>query len=313
MATVHEPLVVITESSSDNNEVFEERAADTGRAMAPPLTAAGEAALQAFQRRKLSFPLQSAHAHHSHAALLADRSGTAAASAAGGGELSSLARRRFSNVSDVVSRKLSHTIGWLNAPACDIVEQGRALCAHYIRARLRRSGLSTRRCGLQRLRGSPAAVRDVFPELASVGRELERLHPKLFSAVARQASPSPGGVLAGDKSAGLILTAVARELFKNADQVTWAKVVSLFAVAGGLAVDCVRQNHADYMQGLTEAMADVLEEELAPWIASNGGWQGLLNHYKPRTNEAAVSRCVILVGAVSALIFLLLFIIRLCS
>lgn len=83
------------------------------------------------------------------------------------------ARRRFSNVSDVVTRKLSSTIGWkipTVIPTQDLVTQGKCLCGQYIRNRLKRSGLFTKKLGLQRLRsiiGTPSAhiVREVFPAL----------------------------------------------------------------------------------------------------------------------------------------------------
>lgn len=117
-------------------------------------------------------------------------------------------------------------------------------------------------------------VSEVFPELASIGQELERMHPKLFTSVARQASASPGGgILASEKAPGVVLSAVGRELFKM--DVTWGKIVSLFAVAGGLGVDCVRQGHPEYLQGLMEAVGEVLEDEVAPWIITNGGWVGI--------------------------------------
>lgn len=221
------------------------------------------------QRRKFSFP---ASLHSSLLGLAGSARGEA------GNAVGGSTRRRFSNVSDAVSRKLSNTIGWRSAtiPAEEIVEQGKSLCGQYMRSRLKRSGIFTRKCGLQRLRTAASlpggyVVRDVFPELASIGQELERMYPKLYACVARQASPSPGGGnLTSDKAAGVVLTAVARELFKA--DVTWGKVVSLFAVAGGLAVDCVRQGHHEYLQALLEAMGEVLEEELATWILGNGGW-----------------------------------------
>ncbi len=82
------------------------------------------------------------------------------------------ARRRLSNVSDVVSRKLSSTIGWKSPPipTHDIIMQGKCLCGQYIRSRLKRSGIFNKKLGLQRLRsiiGTPAAhvVREVFPAL----------------------------------------------------------------------------------------------------------------------------------------------------
>lgn len=82
------------------------------------------------------------------------------------------ARRRLSNVSDVVSRKLSSTIGWKSPPIPihEIILEGKCLCSQYIRSRLKRSGIFNKKLGLQRIRsiiGTPAAhvVREVFPAL----------------------------------------------------------------------------------------------------------------------------------------------------
>lgn len=83
------------------------------------------------------------------------------------------ARRRLSNVSDAFSRKLS-TIGWKQTiPAADIITQGKCLCGQYIRCRLKRSGVFSRKLGLQRIRsiiGTPSAhvVHEVFPALLTV-------------------------------------------------------------------------------------------------------------------------------------------------
>lgn len=90
------------------------------------------------------------------------------------------ARRRLSNVSDVVTRKLSNTIGWKiqsAAPTPELVAQillqGKCLCGQYIRFRLKRAGLFTKKLGLQRLRsiiGTPSAhiVREVYPVISYV-------------------------------------------------------------------------------------------------------------------------------------------------
>ncbi|KAJ9584398.1 hypothetical protein L9F63_021250, partial [Diploptera punctata] len=258
------------------------------------------------QRRKFSFPASL------HSSLL----GLTGGGGEGGNAVTGAARRRFSNVSDAVSRKLSNTIGWRTAPipTQEIVEQGKTLCGQYIRNRLKRSGVFNRKCGLQRIRTAASlpggyVVRDIFPELASIGHELERMHPKLYTSVARQASPSPSCAnFTSDKAAGVILSAVGRELFKS--DVTWGKVVSMFAVAGGLAVDCVRQGHPEYLQGLLEAMGEVLEEEVATWIVGNGGWPALLTHFKPPNTEVSVTGFLGIVGAVMAAIVFLIFIAR---
>lgn len=186
-------------------------------------------------------------------------------------------KRRFSNVGDVVSRKLSTTIGWRtpSVPPDEVIAQGRVLCGQYIRNRLKRSGIFSKKLGLYRLRSmvgtsSAIVVREVFPSLVCAGTEIERLYPKLYTNVARQASLSPGGVLVSDKAAAALLSAIGHDLFKA--DITWGKVVSIFAVAGGLAVDCVCQGHPEYLHGLMEGMAEVLEECVADWVAMNGGW-----------------------------------------
>lgn len=49
-------------------------------------------------------------------------------------------------------------------------------------------------------------------------------------------------------------------------------MVSLFAITGGLAVDCVRQGHTEYLTKLVDGIAAVIEDELVAWINENGGW-----------------------------------------
>lgn len=188
----------------------------------------------------------------------------------------SYARRRFSNVGDV-TRKLSSTIGWRtqNIPTDEVISQGKALCAHYIRNRLKRSGIFNKKLGLQRLRSmvgtsSGFIVRDVFPSLVCAGTELESICPKLYRNVARQSSLSPGGVLVSDKAAAALLVTIGHDLLKN--DITWGKIVSIFAIAGGLAVDCVCQGHPEYMHGVLEGVEEIMEDYVADWVATSGGW-----------------------------------------
>lgn len=95
---------------------------------------------QPFPKRKFSFPTSL------HANLL----GLSA-----NGEQPSIplnTKRRFSNVGDVVSRKLSNTIGWRTVPIPteEVIAQGRVLCGQYIRNRLKRSGIFNKKLGLYR-------------------------------------------------------------------------------------------------------------------------------------------------------------------
>lgn len=190
-------------------------------------------------KRKFSFPI----ALHSSSLL---------------GEYNTIsARRRLSNVSDVVTRKLSNTIGWKipsNIPVQDLITQGKCLCGQYIRFRLKRSGLFTKKLGLQRLRsiiGTPSAhiVREVFPALnyvsiiikldfvyfflhlinfiwfLKIGEELERMHPALYTNVTRQITRPASAELQTADTVTIILSAVARDLFRS--DITWSKVWNL--------------------------------------------------------------------------------------
>lgn len=147
-----------------------------------------------------------------------------------------------------------------------------------------------------------------------MGEELERMHPKLYSNICRQVLSRSGssagtgavtggrgcGELQSPENAAVLLSAIARELFRT--DITWGKVyyfiiislffenisfhrnaqvVSLFAISGGLAVDCVRQAHPDFIPKLIDAMADVIEDELVAWISENGGWVWMVS--LPRT------------------------------
>jgi len=115
-------------------------------------------------------------------------------------EIANRRYRRFSNVSDAVSRKLSTTIGWRTVSVQDIVSQSKSICSQFIRMRLKRNVVANKRLGLQRIRSmmslqagsasSQAAVGEVFAQLHLIGLELERIHPNLYISVSRQVSPA---------------------------------------------------------------------------------------------------------------------------
>ncbi|CAK9823054.1 Bcl-2-related ovarian killer protein homolog A [Anthophora retusa] len=216
------------------------------------------------------------------------------------------ARRRFSNVSDVVSRKISHTIRWRTVSASIelTVSQGSSLCAQYIRNRLKRSGIFHRKLGLKRMRSAMllpggAVVGEVYPELVWVGAELEKMHPNLFNRVARQIGC---GSFSTEQSASEAIVDVSREMIRNGEM-TWSKVIALYAIAGGIAVDCVRQGKPEYLPAVQRGMTDVLEEDLAAWIQANGGWSTLTTRYRPVTKEATwYSRKLVLLFIFASLI-----------
>lgn len=109
------------------------------------------------------------------------------------------------------------------------------------------------------------------------------MHPRTYSNISRQVSRSTGGEFQTVDTAPLIISAIARYLFKS--DITWSKIISLYALTGGIAVDCVRQGHPEYLPKLVEGLGEVIEDELVPWINDNGGWLGLNSHVKMTSTE----------------------------
>lgn len=54
--------------------------------------------------------------------------------------------------------------------------------------------------------------------------------------------------------------------------ITWGKVVSLYAVAAGLAVDCVRQAQPAMVHALVDCLGEFVRKTLATWLRRRGGW-----------------------------------------
>lgn len=78
---------------------------------------------------------------------------------------------------------------------------------------------------------------------------------------------------------------------------TYSQVIALFALAAGLSVDCVRQNHPEYLPKLMEGIADVIEDELVAWINENGGWVSTDNRVsviKLAAHRSEISICFLL-------------------
>ncbi|XP_037917560.1 bcl-2-related ovarian killer protein homolog B isoform X2 [Hermetia illucens] len=193
----------------------------------------------------------------------------------------------------------------------ELINQGKCLCGQYIRARLRRAGVLNRKV-IQRLRAilepSSNVVYEVYPALNSMGEEIERLHPRLYTNVSRQLSSAPFGELQDGDTAPMLLNLVAKELFKT--NITWGKIISVFSVCGGFAIDCVRQGHYDYLQYLIDGMSEIIEEDLVHWLADNGGWLGLLKHIRPPETKYSFLGWLTMFVVVSSAIYLVTNIMR---
>ncbi|KAG8508265.1 Bcl-2-related ovarian killer protein [Galemys pyrenaicus] len=102
------------------------------------------------------------------------------------------------------------------------------------------------------------------------GDELERIRPGVYRNVARQLRlPLQREAVVTDA-----FLAVAAQIFSAG--ITWGKVVSLYAVAAGLAVDCVRQAQPAMVHALVDCLGEFVRKSLAAWLRRRGGWTDVL-------------------------------------
>uniref|UniRef100_A0AAX7UPU3 Bcl-2 Bcl-2 homology region 1-3 domain-containing protein n=1 Tax=Astatotilapia calliptera TaxID=8154 RepID=A0AAX7UPU3_ASTCA len=155
----------------------------------------------------------------------------------------------------------------------ELVSQAKALCREYIHSRLNRAGI-----GWSKPEHGLAASGGTLGEISSVllwlGDELEYLRPNVYRNVARQLNIT----VASESVVSDAFLAVAADIFSTGrsnsgkSSVTWGKVVSLYAVAGALAVDCVRHGHPAMVHTIVDCMGEFVRKSLTSWLKKRGGW-----------------------------------------
>ncbi|XP_047629974.1 bcl-2-related ovarian killer protein isoform X2 [Phacochoerus africanus] len=103
-----------------------------------------------------------------------------------------------------------------------------------------------------------------------IADELELIRPSVYRNVARQLNLS----LQSETVVTDAFLAVAAQIFSAG--ITWGKVVSLYSVAAGLAVDCVRQAQPAMVHALVDCLGEFVRKTLATWLRRRGGWTDLL-------------------------------------
>ncbi|XP_030647844.1 bcl-2-related ovarian killer protein homolog A isoform X1 [Chanos chanos] len=159
----------------------------------------------------------------------------------------------------------------------EIVSQSKALCRDYIHSRLNRAGIgwSKPEHGFS----SGGTLGEVSSVLLWLGDELEYLRPNVYRNVARQLNIT----VASESVVSDAFLAVAAEIFSTglsktnftlhfSTGVTWGKIVSLYAVAGALAVDCVRHGQPAMVHTIVDCMGEFVRKSLVPWLKRRGGW-----------------------------------------
>lgn len=163
-----------------------------------------------------------------------------------------------------------------SAEEVEISEQAAFLCQKYIEARFTRSNLCyfnprSRRKDGQSSAGCPE---DVVQTLCEIGALLERSYPKLYNNVLDQLNYRVN------------LAILVCNMFNRVSEqivvsgVSWARIVAVYAFAGALAYDFTQTGDTRFIRSMSIWMGHFSARRLSPWIKQNGGWQGLVTHFK---------------------------------
>ncbi|XP_041836264.1 bcl-2-like protein 1 [Melanotaenia boesemani] len=109
-------------------------------------------------------------------------------------------------------------------------------------------------------RGGIEAVKSALKDSAD---EFELLFKQGFSDLSLQLDITPHTAYHSFKS-------VLDEVFK--DGVNWGRIVGLFAFGGVLCVECAERNMSELVSRIADWMTIYLDEQISPWIHSQGGW-----------------------------------------
>ncbi|XP_046754274.1 bcl-2-related ovarian killer protein isoform X4 [Gallus gallus] len=149
----------------------------------------------------------------------------------------------------------------------ELVSQAKALCRDYINSRLIRAGVSWSKPE----HNTPVPggkLAEVSAILLRLGDELEYIRPNVYRNIARQLNIS----LHSETVVTDAFLAVAAQIFTAG--ITWGKVVSLYAVAAGLAVDCVRHAQPAMVHTIVDCLGEFVRKTLVTWLKRRGGWLG---------------------------------------
>lgn len=93
--------------------------------------------------------------------------------------------------------------------------------------------------------------------------EFEVLYAQAFSSLSSQLDITPDAAYHSFKR-------VMDEVFEGG--VNWGRVVGLFAFGGVLCVECAEKDLSHLVPRVADWMSTYLDEHIAPWITSAGGW-----------------------------------------
>nr|XP_015220604.1 PREDICTED: bcl-2-like protein 1 isoform X1 [Lepisosteus oculatus] len=139
-------------------------------------------------------------------------------------------------------------------------------------------------------RQPPQGIEAVQGALRDSANEFELRYGRAFSDLSSQLHITPA-------TAYQSFEHVMDEVFR--DGVNWGRIVGLFAFGGALCVECVEKEMSNLVSRIAEWMTVYLDNNIQPWIQSQGGWsrdlgpprETIFQQPLGRAGEGPVPRC----------------------
>lgn len=114
-------------------------------------------------------------------------------------------------------------------------------------------------------------IDDLIRIVNCMGECLELRHASVYTDILHQLNMK---TVVAEKNLKIAFMQTSEEIFTQ--QFTWAKMLSLLAFAGGLAVDCVLHGSPSYVAKIKHWTNEYIENYLLDLILMEGGWVGKL-------------------------------------
>ena len=147
-----------------------------------------------------------------------------------------------------------------------LVEESRDLVRDYIYTRLTNAGLTHRKFRPASVGDHDKEYTEVSQQILAIGEALEHRYPELYRNISRQLNMT----MSSEEMVRRTYTSVAELICKG--ELHWGKVIALFAMAGGFAIDCVQQGHPEYANKIVDCFGVFVSKNLSEWLVEQGGW-----------------------------------------
>jgi len=78
----------------------------------------------------------------------------------------------------------------------------------------------------------------------------------------------------------VMFESVASELFLESDEITWGRIVTLFAFAVRVVLHCEGDSNLQHVsEQMPHFLARYMGENVADFLKENGGWEGMCQHF----------------------------------